>query len=184
MPISRLLEERWKDLLHYIQIGVTSLAIILSIGRLAIRNPPASRGNVLSISMGIKSLIIIAYQLLSERKQRFRRWHSLKAFAILNTMEVVFWLTVVVVSGMGASRTCGMSTNACSIGVLVILSAIVSMGLSAWVAGISIILFRRSKTQRATTTTEHSQVTERPPRYHFDSVPSNGAREYRAREVV
>jgi hypothetical protein len=44
---------------------------------------------------GAKSLIIIAYQLLTEHTQKCKRWASLKANMILNSLEVVFWAAVV-----------------------------------------------------------------------------------------
>lgn len=69
-------------------------------------------------------MIIIVYQLLTERKQRFRKWYSLKAFAILNSIEVVFWLTVFIVSAMTSKRACGVNAAACALGVIVIFLAI------------------------------------------------------------
>lgn len=44
---------------------------------------------------GGKSLVIIFYQILTEHVARFRRWRSLKANAILNALEIVFWAAVV-----------------------------------------------------------------------------------------
>lgn len=40
-------------------------------------------------------MIIIMYQILTTHVTRFRRWQSLKAYAILNGLEVVFWAAVV-----------------------------------------------------------------------------------------
>lgn len=37
---------------------------------------------------------------------RFRRWASLKANAILNTLEILFWFVVVIVTLMGISKYC------------------------------------------------------------------------------
>ena len=43
---------------------------------------------------GAKSLLFIAYQLVTEHVQRFRRYRSLKAYWILNSLEIVFWAAV------------------------------------------------------------------------------------------
>lgn len=59
---------------------------------------------------GIKSLVVIAYQYLTEHKARFMKWASTKANAILNSMEVVFWLTVVIVTGGLVGRETGAAT--------------------------------------------------------------------------
>jgi hypothetical protein len=40
-------------------------------------------------------MIIIWYQILTEHFIHFRRWKSLKAYSILNSLEVVFWAAVV-----------------------------------------------------------------------------------------
>jgi hypothetical protein len=40
-------------------------------------------------------MIIISYQLLTTHVARFQRWRCLKAYAILNGLEVVFWAAVV-----------------------------------------------------------------------------------------
>lgn len=42
-----------------------------------------------------KSINFLLYQLLTEHVQRLRRWRSLKAYSILNGLEVVFWGAVV-----------------------------------------------------------------------------------------
>lgn len=39
--------------------------------------------------------MILQYQLLTEHVSRFKRWGSLKAYAILNGLEIVFWAAVV-----------------------------------------------------------------------------------------
>lgn len=40
-------------------------------------------------------MVIIFYQILTEHVARFKKWRSLKAYAILNGLEVVFWAAVV-----------------------------------------------------------------------------------------
>jgi hypothetical protein len=129
-------DESWKYRVHIAQICLIVLAIVLSIGRVTIRNPPATRANTVAITMvrssirsqirpmhmmplrailttptqGIKSLIVIAYQMLTEHRARFHKWASTKANAILNSVEVVFWLAVLVVTGMGIGRANGAAS--------------------------------------------------------------------------
>lgn len=58
-------------------------------------------------SQGFKSLFVIAYQMLTEHTYRFSKWASTKANAVLNCLECVFWLAVLVVTGMSAGRDTG-----------------------------------------------------------------------------
>ena len=44
-------DESWKFRIHITQIVLIALAIILSIGRVTIRNPPATRANTVAITM-------------------------------------------------------------------------------------------------------------------------------------
>lgn len=67
---------------------------------------PEALTQVLMIQ-GIKSLIVIAYQMLTEHSDRFRKWASTKANAVLNCLEVVFWLAVLVVTGKTVGGTSG-----------------------------------------------------------------------------
>lgn len=65
---------------------------------------------------------MIAYQLLTEHHDRFRKWASTKANAILNLLEIVFWLAVIVVTGIGLGRASGA---AAAIGALTMILTIV-----------------------------------------------------------
>jgi hypothetical protein len=146
MNVDNVFDERRKTLVHVVQITLIVLAIFLSIGRVTIKNPPASRANTVaitlvsltpadpetpvtaqptnttSINQGIKSLIVITYQLLTEHTLRFRKRASTKANAILNCLEVVFWLAVLVVTGGTVS---GASEAAAALSALVLVIAIV-----------------------------------------------------------
>lgn len=66
-------------------------------------------------------MIVIAYQYLTEHVSRFHKWASLKAYAILNTLEIIFWFMVIVLTFWGISMVCiGVS---CALGWLVALMA-------------------------------------------------------------
>lgn len=47
------------------------------------------------LSQSAKSINFIFYQLLTDHVQRLRRWRSLKAYTIINGLEIVFWAAVV-----------------------------------------------------------------------------------------
>lgn len=62
-------------------------------------------------------MIVIAYQELSRRIPRLRRFESLKANTILNYIESVFWLAGTVVTGMSLQRGC--PSTSCTIAGIV-----------------------------------------------------------------
>lgn len=45
--------------------------------------------------------------MLTEHHTRYRKWASTKANAVLNCLEVVFWLAVLLVTGMGVGKASG-----------------------------------------------------------------------------
>lgn len=65
---------------------------------------------------------MISYQILTEHTLRFRRWASTKANAILNCLEVVFWLAVLIVTG---GTVGGASGSAAALSALVLVLVIV-----------------------------------------------------------
>lgn len=109
-------------------------------------------------------MIIITYQILTEHHTRFRKWASTKANAILNNLEVVFWLAALVITGLGIGRASGA---AAALSALVLIIAIAleyvelpgELGssdsmeltccdgrfLSIWMAGCSIKVHRPAK---------------------------------------
>ncbi|GKT62975.1 C6 zinc finger protein [Colletotrichum tofieldiae] len=86
----RFFDTRYRTKVHILQLVLMTVAIILTIARMSMP-VPTTRANMMALTMGLKSLIIIGYQLLTTHKERFKKWASLKANAILNTLEIVFW---------------------------------------------------------------------------------------------
>jgi hypothetical protein len=76
----------------------------------------------LSTAQGVKSIIFIGYQLLAEHTTRFARWKSLKANAILNCIEIVFWLAAIVLIFMGITTSCFGSS--CAVNWIITVTAI------------------------------------------------------------
>lgn len=68
----------------------------------------------------MKTIVVLLYQILSSHVERFRKWASLKAYAILNFMEILFWFVVVIVTFIGVSQFCsGVSCGLTWISVLI-----------------------------------------------------------------
>lgn len=70
-------------------------------------------------------MIIIFYQILTDHLARFRRWRSLKAYAILNGLEVVFWGAVVFLVIQANIQTCvgiGCTLSWASVGVAIVIT--------------------------------------------------------------
>ena len=64
----------------------------------------------------------MSYQILTQNVDRFRRWGSLKAYFILDCIEVIFWKAAIVLTVMNMIKSC--------IGLRCILSG-VGIGLDA-----------------------------------------------------
>ena len=64
--------------------------------------------------------MLLAYQLLTEHVQRFKKWASLKAYFIINLLEVVFWVAVAGLSAQSNFKKCQGTTCALSWVVVVI----------------------------------------------------------------
>ncbi|SPO04714.1 uncharacterized protein DNG_07399 [Cephalotrichum gorgonifer] len=89
--LSVLFDPRFTLTVHLVQITLILIVLILSFVRISMTEVPITRANIMSIPISIKGLAILAYQLLTEHKERFRKWASLKANMVLNLLEVLFW---------------------------------------------------------------------------------------------
>ena len=65
----------------------------------------------------------MSYQVLSEHVHAFKKWASLKAYVILNALEIVFWAAVAFLMIQANSQFCvGLS---CTLSWIVIVLAII-----------------------------------------------------------
>ncbi|KAK4099181.1 hypothetical protein N658DRAFT_498536 [Parathielavia hyrcaniae] len=103
---------KWKLPEHLLVLGLVLLLLILT-GVYMNLAPFYGRSDIMGIAYSVKSIIIIAYQLLTEHTERFARWKSLKANFILNCIEPIFWLTLIILKFMGISSFC--SGSSCSV---------------------------------------------------------------------
>lgn len=68
----------------------------------------------------MKTIVVLLYQILSSHAERFRKLASLKAYAILNFMEILFWFVVVIITFMGIAKFCsGVSCGLTWVSVLI-----------------------------------------------------------------
>ncbi|THZ20554.1 hypothetical protein D6C91_04709 [Aureobasidium pullulans] len=140
-----LFSTSFKNKMHYIQLALVTTVIILTGVRIALKPSflPVTRSDTMAIVMGVKTIVVITYQLLTTHMSSLKRFRSTKAYLILNSLEVVFWLAVMVLTGMGMSRYCQGSY--CGISVVILLLALVIMTFSFWTAVVSKKLRREEK---------------------------------------
>ncbi|KAE8141301.1 hypothetical protein BDV38DRAFT_204062 [Aspergillus pseudotamarii] len=130
-----LFDTRWKLPLHCFQIFLIVMVIGLSIPRLFMKNQPRTRASTIGLGMGAKSLVIVLYQLLTEHIAALGKWASLKAYTILNALEIVFWAAVAVLTIQANVQMCvapgcilgwGVAITGINLSVLAIYATIIS----------------------------------------------------------
>jgi len=113
--------------MHWIQLTLVVTIIVLTGVRISIKpsSMPVTRSDTLAIVMGIKTIVVIGYQLLTTHVSKLRRWRNLKVYLVLNSLEVLFWFVVVIITGMGMSRYCQGAY--CGLSVLMLLISLMLM---------------------------------------------------------
>ncbi|KAK4143080.1 sterol uptake control protein 2 [Dichotomopilus funicola] len=118
---STFFNPKWKLREHILLLFLVVLLLVLT-GTYLNLAPFITPPDIMGIVYSIKSIFIVAYQLLTEHTRRFARWKILKANFILNCMESVFWLTLIVLKFMGISRFCiGSSCAVAWVGTFVVI---------------------------------------------------------------
>ncbi|KAH7169784.1 uncharacterized protein B0J16DRAFT_325654 [Fusarium flagelliforme] len=104
---------KYKTKVHIGQLVLIVFIVALAIGKTVTRPSyiPQNRMDMVAVTMSVKSIIVLAYQLLTEHIARFNGWASLKAYLILNALEVVFWIGVIVVTFMSISMSHGQTSG-------------------------------------------------------------------------
>ncbi|KAI8662161.1 hypothetical protein NCS56_01019600 [Fusarium sp. Ph1] len=129
--------------IHLAQLVLVIAVVALSGARLLMKNTPRGRSTTMGLGMGAKSIVIITYQLLTEHVDRLKRWGSLKAYWILNAMEIVFWAAVAFMMIQGNQRIC-IGTS-CAIGWVVCVLAICMSIMAKYVAVVGFLDWRYFK---------------------------------------
>ncbi|OAL43041.1 hypothetical protein IQ07DRAFT_306804 [Pyrenochaeta sp. DS3sAY3a] len=96
-------------LIHIIQAILVLAAFIIGCALVADSSMQRSRSTMLVLVYSIKSAIFILYQYLTKHTTRFQRWASLRAYAILDTLDSLLWFTAFIISCMGGGRCHGSS---------------------------------------------------------------------------
>ncbi|SPO07786.1 uncharacterized protein DNG_10481 [Cephalotrichum gorgonifer] len=163
--IEPIFSPRFKLPVHLMQMVLAIVVIALSAARLLMKNAPRGRSTTMGIGMGAKSLVIILYQLLAQHYEPFRRWHSLKAYMILNIMEIVFWAAVAFMSLQANTKIC-IGTS-CALGWVIFVVSIVLSMLAKYAAIGSYLDFRYFRANgieryaKVSTEAENGQSLER-----------------------
>lgn len=140
---SSYFDGQYKKKVHIAQLSIVALMIILSGARVAVKPKgiPVTRADTIGIVMvcpkydsatrndlsnfmsaqGIKTLVVITYQLVTTHVQKFKKWASPKAYFVLNFMEILFWFVVIIVTFMGISNYCRGAS--CGLSWIVVLIA-------------------------------------------------------------
>ncbi|KAI1026553.1 hypothetical protein LB503_013373 [Fusarium chuoi] len=134
---SRFFEHSWKNKVFILQVVTVTIAFILGIAKVATKPSgiPMTRSDIMAITMSLKTCAFLAYEYLTQKVDRLKRFGSLKANAILNTMDIVFWAVVMGLAFSMATRVC-IGAN-CAIGILVGLVALVVTIVNFWAAVIA-----------------------------------------------
>jgi hypothetical protein len=97
--------ERFGYVVHAIQALLVLFAFILGCALLSVSSMPRSRSTTLILVYAIKSALFLVYQYLTKKVDRFRRFASLKAYMILDTMDSLLWFTAFIISCMGGKSS-------------------------------------------------------------------------------
>ncbi|RMJ04640.1 hypothetical protein CDV36_014688 [Fusarium kuroshium] len=98
----------------------------------------------MALGMAAKSLIIILYQILSDHVQAFKKWSSLKAYVILNALEIVFWGAVVFMMIQANIKFC--EELSCILSWIVVVLGIVMSTLASYMTIVTWLDFRHFRT--------------------------------------
>ncbi|KAK3305593.1 uncharacterized protein B0T15DRAFT_567482 [Chaetomium strumarium] len=133
---------KWKLRGHIVMLFLVLLLLVLT-GVYMNLAPFVTRPDIMGIVYSIKSIIIVAYQLLTEHTRRFARWKSVKANLILNCIEPIFWLTLIALKFMGISKFC--SGSSCAVAWISALLVMVIFALSLHLCMLAVREYREFK---------------------------------------
>ncbi|KAF5026799.1 hypothetical protein F66182_1083 [Fusarium sp. NRRL 66182] len=134
---SRFFEPEWKNKVLITQVTATVFVFIMGIAKICTRPSgiPMNRMDIVAITMSVKSFIFLAYEISTMRVERLKPFASLKAYAVLNTIDVPFWMAVMGLTLQSVSMIC-VGAN-CGIGVVVAVAALLNAFVHLWAAVIA-----------------------------------------------
>ncbi|GAP88271.1 putative cytochrome p450 protein [Rosellinia necatrix] len=132
MAIHDWFDHAYKFRVHVVQVLLTILITVLAIAYIPTPGAIVTRIRIMVPIIGVKSLIIQAYQILTEHTTRFAKWKSPKANAILNCVEVLFWAAF---TGLQFQTNAAICIGpACGLGWATALFSLVLLFLTLWMA--------------------------------------------------
>ncbi|KAL5328690.1 hypothetical protein ACEPPN_002192 [Leptodophora sp. 'Broadleaf-Isolate-01'] len=127
---------------HVFQLCLIALCLIISIARFASK-ARTSRSHTWFFAVSLKSALVITYQLLSEHNYKFQKWASLKANALLNCLEFVFWFAGFIMMCMG--NRAGCIGGSCALSPVLAVLSLVLCFIAAFAALVSVKDWRAEK---------------------------------------
>lgn len=141
MGLSTYFNTRFKLGVHITQLYLIIPVIIISIVRVAMKDPSPQRAHIMGISIvrypgsrasylansrlapqGLKSIIFILFQILTEHTLKFQKWANKKTNIILNCIDIPFWA---VMMGLLLSTSANICVSrSCAVGWIMVLLAI------------------------------------------------------------
>ncbi|KAI2612005.1 uncharacterized protein GGS25DRAFT_528752 [Hypoxylon fragiforme] len=132
---------RYKLPVHIAEILLVLVVIILTVVRLAMGN--TQRVHIMGIAFGIKSLIFVLYQLLTEHTQKFQKWASAKTNFILNCVDHPFWAALMGMLFMANLKSC--SGTSCGVSWAMTALAMPLSLMSLWLAVTTYFEYRAAR---------------------------------------
>ncbi|KAI0845073.1 hypothetical protein F5Y00DRAFT_273336 [Daldinia vernicosa] len=140
MDLSTYFDTRLKFRVHITQLCLIILVIILSIASIAMKDPPPQRAHIMGVAIGLKSIVFIIYQVLTEHNLKLQKWANKKTNLILNCVDIPFWA---VMMGLLLSTNANVCVDgSCAVSWIMALLAIALFILTFWAAIASYFEYR------------------------------------------
>ncbi|KAH6950393.1 hypothetical protein BKA56DRAFT_682552 [Ilyonectria sp. MPI-CAGE-AT-0026] len=143
--MSGFFTNRFKFSIQVFQVILVHAVLILTFIRMMNKpkGMPKGRASTMAMGMSAKSLMILFYEILSSKVRMFKKFKSLKAYFILNALEIVFWGAVVFLMIQANIKFCE-ALNCTLSWVVVGLSIFMSI-IAAYMAGVTWLDWRYFK---------------------------------------
>ncbi|KPM39006.1 hypothetical protein AK830_g7553 [Neonectria ditissima] len=140
--MAEILRKEYKIALQAIQLILVVTVLALSVVRMITRPAaaPRSQANTMSLGMAAKSLVILLYEITTDHVRSLKRWRSLKAYTILNAVEIVFWGAVVYLTIQANGKFC--EGTSCTLSWTIVGMAVTLSVLAFCMATVCFVNFR------------------------------------------
>ncbi|RYP55350.1 hypothetical protein DL768_000105 [Monosporascus sp. mg162] len=136
----------YKFRVHLIQIFLVIVGIVIALVAMSIPNGYMTRAQIMAMT-----------NLITQHVARLSKWKSLKAYAILNCVEVLLWVVAFGMTIQSNNRICIGVT--CSLSKFLAANAFLITALMLWAAICSVLDFRHFKSTGYERGTPHPTTT-------------------------